>query len=151
MSFNGLYLLRFSFDDINLKIVFYFSIYKKNVIEMSNFPIKMYSNLTQIVFEKPRLHYIFAIHFLSVVWFEYYLLLCREVMYKLSEKKKFYCISFYIDQHKYIQVWYEHTILPNFPKNYMKSKEFGRPGGAPLAPPISATGMTWMLGNWISM
>ena len=33
------------------------------------------------------------------------------------------------------------TILPNFPKNCMKSKEFMRSGGggAPLAPPKSAT------------
>ena len=31
----------------------------------------------------------------------------------------------------------QHTILPNFPKNCMKSKEFGHPGGGrvPLAPP----------------
>ena len=34
----------------------------------------------------------------------------------------------------------QHTILPNFPENCMKSKEFGRPGGggawrAPPAPP----------------
>ena len=32
----------------------------------------------------------------------------------------------------------QHTILPNFPKNCMKSKEFGRPGGGgarPLRPP----------------
>ena len=38
----------------------------------------------------------------------------------------------------------QHTILPNFPENCMKSKEFGRPGGggarAPCAPPKSATG-----------
>ena len=32
----------------------------------------------------------------------------------------------------------QHTILPNFPENCMKSKEFGRPGGggAPLNPPL---------------
>ena len=31
----------------------------------------------------------------------------------------------------------QHTILPNFPNNHMKLKEFGCPGGggAPLAPP----------------
>ena len=35
----------------------------------------------------------------------------------------------------------QHTILPNFPKNCMKLKEFGCPGGAraPCAPPKSAT------------
>ena len=35
----------------------------------------------------------------------------------------------------------QHTILPNFPKNCMKSKEFGHPGGvhALHAPPKSAT------------
>ena len=38
----------------------------------------------------------------------------------------------------------QHTILPNFPENCMKSKEFGCPRGrgvhAPCAPPKSATG-----------
>ena len=35
----------------------------------------------------------------------------------------------------------QHTILPNFPKNCMKLKEFWPPGGASLAPPLrSATG-----------
>ena len=31
----------------------------------------------------------------------------------------------------------QHTILPKFPKNHMKSKEFGLPGGGarPLRPP----------------
>ena len=36
----------------------------------------------------------------------------------------------------------QHTIWPNFPENCMKSKEFGRSGGgggAPCAPPKSAT------------
>ena len=28
------------------------------------------------------------------------------------------------------------TILPNFPKNFMKLKEFGPPGGASLGPPL---------------
>ena len=31
-----------------------------------------------------------------------------------------------------------HTILPNFPKNYMKLKEFGPPGGASLAAPLDS-------------
>ena len=36
----------------------------------------------------------------------------------------------------------QHTILPNFPENCMKSKEFGRPGGGapcalPLNPPLT--------------
>ena len=32
----------------------------------------------------------------------------------------------------------QHTILPNFPENCMKSKEFGRPGGgAPPEPPLN--------------
>ena len=36
----------------------------------------------------------------------------------------------------------QHTILPKFPENCMKLKEFGCPGGggAPCAPPKSATG-----------
>ena len=29
----------------------------------------------------------------------------------------------------------QHTILPKFPKNCMKLKEFGPPGGTSLAPP----------------
>ena len=31
----------------------------------------------------------------------------------------------------------QHTILPNLPENFMKWKGFGRPGGAPLAPPLN--------------
>ena len=38
----------------------------------------------------------------------------------------------------------QHTILPNFPENCMKSKEFGRPGGGggarPLNPPLVVKG-----------
>ena len=38
---------------------------------------------------------------------------------------------------------HQHMILPKFPKNCMKSKEFGPPGGArvPCAPLRSATAM----------
>ena len=40
----------------------------------------------------------------------------------------------------------QHTILPKFPKNCIKSKEFG-PGGASPAPPLrSATGLVYL---WI--
>ena len=31
----------------------------------------------------------------------------------------------------------QHTILPNFPENCMKSEEFGRPGGGGGAPPAT--------------
>ena len=38
---------------------------------------------------------------------------------------------------------------PNFPENCMKSKEFGRPGGAcvPHAPPRSANGLLFVFGR----
>ena len=44
----------------------------------------------------------------------------------------------------------QHTILPNFPENCMKSKEFGRLGGgraprAPLNPPLRGSISGWLV------